>query len=162
MPPVDSLRYMTRTRHLLIPAALLAATLTGCSSGDQEPAPVAATASAAPTTRTVTGTLLLDDANGFDWTSATGCFGVGGYEDVRAEAPVTITDGAGATVGLAKLKQGILETAPGASAAHACKFTFTVTDVPTGKGFYGVEVARRGTVQYPEQKMFGALSLTLG
>ncbi|MEV4389104.1 hypothetical protein AB0J68_25895 [Micromonospora sp. NPDC049580] len=153
---------MTRIRHLLLPAVLLAATLTGCSSDDQKPTPAAATSNAAPTARTVAGTLMLTDTDGVTWNSTTGCQGDGGYDDITPGAQVTITDAAGATVGLGKLGNGILETAPGATSGKGCKFAFTVPDVPAGKGFYGIEVSHRGVVQYPEKQVFGVLALTLG
>ncbi|MGC4769187.1 hypothetical protein ACLQ25_09430 [Micromonospora sp. DT44] len=154
---------MTRLPHLLLPALLLTAALTGCS-GDSKPTPAAATAKAttAPAARSIAGTLMLADADGFTWDATTGCQGSGGYDDVTPGAQVTITDAAGATVGLGKLGNGILETAAGAATADGCKFTFTVKDVPTGKDFYGVEVSHRGKVQYPEQQVFGALALTIG
>ncbi|MFF5201757.1 hypothetical protein ACFY3B_19360 [Micromonospora parva] len=147
---------MTRARAAAVCALLL--TLTGCAADANPPAAT----TTGPVTRTVTGTLMLDDPSGFAWHSTTGCSGTGGYNDVSPGAQVIVTDSTGATVGLGKLSTGILETAPGATAADGCKFSFIVQDVPTGKGFYGVEVAHRGSVQYPEQQLFGALSLTLG
>ncbi|MGW3608922.1 hypothetical protein ACWD6N_03385 [Micromonospora sp. NPDC005163] len=150
---------MTRT-HLAAALALAAIALAGCSS-DPEPAPAAAV-SAAPAARVVTGTLMLGDPDGVAWDSTTGCRGSGGYDDIAPGAQVVITDSAGATVGLGKLGNGVMETAPGATTADGCKFNFTVKDVPTGKNFYGVEVSHRGKVQYPEQQLFGAFALTLG
>ncbi|MER5703466.1 hypothetical protein ABT023_16195 [Micromonospora sp. NPDC002296] len=148
------------TRRTLIPAALvLAAALAGCSS---DPEPAAAPPSSAPAARTVAGTLMLDDPDGYSWTATTGCRGKGGYDDVSPGAQIVVTDSAGATIGLGKLGDGILETGPGATVPDGCKFTFTIPAVPTGKGFYGVEISKRGKVQYPEAQMFGALALTLG
>ncbi|WP_320067855.1 hypothetical protein [Micromonospora sp. RTGN7] len=150
-------------RPLLPAAALvaLAAALAGCASASDAGQP-AASATTAPANRGVAGALTLDDPAGFTWSSDTGCVGTGGYADIREGAQVVITDAAGATIGLGKLDQGKLDgTLPGRT-ADICKFTFHLASVPSGKGFYGVEVAHRGTVQYPEDKVFGALALTLG
>lgn len=160
----------TSSRRPLLFAALAALLLAVAGAGgylvlrdggdDSKPAPVAATS--APAAKVVTGTLTLTDEDGIDWSSSAGCFGTGGYDDVRSGAQVVITDPAGKTVALGKLDQGVLDgTVPGRT-ADLCKFTFAVTGVPTGHGFYGVEVAHRGRVQYPEQQLFAALSLTLG
>ncbi|MGK5737289.1 hypothetical protein [Micromonospora sp. URMC 103] len=150
---------MTRTRHLILPAVLLAA-LAGCSSGDPKPTPAAA-ANSAPATRIVSGTLQLEGADSFAFDGST-CAGAGGYDDIRPGAQVVITDNASATIALGKLDNGVIDgTLPGRT-ADLCKFTFSISGVPTGKGYYGVEVSHRGRVQYPEKELFGALSLTLG
>lgn len=163
MPLVDTVPDMIRTRLTVTALTLTAvAALAGCGGdSDPKPAPAAAT-SAAPAVRAIAGTLMLADADGVAWDATTGCHGAGGYDDITSGAQVTITDAAGATVGLGKLGGGVMETAAGALTASGCKFPFTVADVPTGKGFYGVEVSRRGKVQYPEQQVFGALALTIG
>ncbi|MFG1776597.1 hypothetical protein ACGFIG_09230 [Micromonospora sp. NPDC049048] len=148
-------------RRTHLPAALLlVAVLAGCGS-DPEPAAAPAAASA-PAARTVTGTLMLDDPDGYAWGAQTGCRGKGGYSDIVPGAQIVVTDSTGATVGLGKLGDGILETAPGATVPDGCKFVFTIADVPTGKGFYGVSISERGKVQYPEAQLFGVLALTLG
>lgn len=151
---------MTRTRILPAAAVLVALALTGCSSEDADP-PAAENSSSAPASRTVTGTLTLNDADGFTWSSETGCVGDGGYDDIHGGTQVVITDSAGATVALGKLDQGKLDGTIKGQTADQCKFTFAVPGVPTGKGFYGVEVGKRGRVQYPEQQLFSALALTL-
>lgn len=144
---------MTRARHLPLPAVLLAATLAGCTP-DQTPV-----ASTTATAGTVTGTLILNDA--FDWTRADGCYGTGDNADIRAGSPVTITDAASATISRSTLTAGTLQTMPGPNPSDGCKFTFTAADVPTGRGPYGVAVARRAVVEYPERELFGPLALSL-
>ncbi|MEV7263961.1 hypothetical protein AB0N38_10460 [Micromonospora aurantiaca] len=115
-------------------------------------------AGSAQATRMVVGTLSLDD--NFDWEPSTGCWGARGYDDIKAGAQVVVTDSSGNTVALSHLDQGRREVPYGG--LPACKFNFLVRDVPTGGGYYGVEIAHRGRVQYPEQQLFGALALTLG
>lgn len=161
----------TRPRRTILFAALGAVLLALAGAGGwylvqrdngDDSKPVAVAATSAPAARVVTGTLTLTDEDGIDWSSSAGCFGTGGYDDIRGGVQVVITDPAGGTVALGKLDQGKLDgTVPGQT-ADLCKFTFAIQGVPAGKGFYGVEVSHRGRVQYPERQLFGALALTLG
>ncbi|MEV4271918.1 hypothetical protein [Micromonospora aurantiaca (nom. illeg.)] len=144
----------------MVAAAVAAGAVTYILRSDTStPAPATA---ATPTVRAVSGKLTLDDPDGFSFGDGSGCAGSGGYDDIRPGAQVVITDKAGETVGLGKLGDGMFETGPGEPLPHACTFTFLVEGVPTGRGFYGVEVSRRGRVQYPERELFGAFALTLG
>jgi hypothetical protein len=99
----------------------------------------------------VTGSLRL---NGEYMNTSTGCAGSGGYSDIAEGAPVIVTDPAGKTVAIGQLKSG-------AGSAGTCIFRFDVHPVPTGLGFYGVEVSHRGRVQFKESELTG-ISLTLG
>lgn len=147
---------MTSTRHF-VSALLLAAALTGCS--DDAPESPAAASTSAPPVRAVAGTLIIYDS--FTWSSETGCVGTGGYDDIHAGTQVVITDSAGVPIALGKLDEGELEGRVPGVISDICRFTFSISQVPTGKGFYGVEVGHRGGVQYSEQEIFGALSLTV-
>lgn len=165
--PSPSTPTRRRRPRWLLPAAAAAVLLAGGAAvyvlSDEESA---ATSSPKPTStaaaRTVVGTLTLNDSDGFTFASDSGCNGTGGYDEIRAGAQVVITDGAGTTVALGQLGSGQMDGTFNSSTAEMCKFNFAVPAVPTGKGFYGVEIAHRGRVQYPEQQLFGALALTLG
>lgn len=101
---------------------------------------------------------LFDDKAG--WKEGGTCKGTGGFSDIQDGAQVKVTGPTGEVLGLGELKLG----APHALGARvACVYGFSVAKVPTGKGFYGIEISHRGVVQYPESEVFsGDLSLTLG
>jgi len=84
-----------------------------------------------------------------------GYAGDGGYSDIRQGAAVTVKDAAGKTLALSQLGAGVPD-------GSACRFDFTVSDVPAGEKFYGVEVSRRGVVQYTEDQMRAGVTLSLG
>lgn len=150
---------MSPRAALPIAVALLIA---GCgSSGATDTKPAASRPAASSPARTfpVHGslTLTLGQFSGDPDNLLAGCAGEGGYDDLHAGTSVTVTDAAGATIGLGKLGQGFLN--PGAS---TCSFSFNVTNIPAGKGFYGVEVSRRGRVQYPEADLVKDVVLSIG
>jgi hypothetical protein len=66
-----------------------------------------------------------------------------GYDDITKGAGVAVKDPAGKTVALGELSEGHNVDA-------GCAFLFTIKDVPSGLGIYGVEVTHRGVVQYKE------------
>ena len=68
-----------------------------------------------------------------------------GYKDLRSGAKVTVKDGGGKTIGLGEL-------GPGKIVASACKFTFTVLNIPAAD-FYEVEVGRRGSLTFSHDEM---------
>jgi hypothetical protein len=105
-------------------------------------------------TLTVSGTLALttDDL----LTTASGCAGENGYDDITDGAAVTITDATGAVVALGNLAGSQL------SGAAECDLYFLVSDVPTGKSFYGIEVSHRGSVKFTEAELASPVALTLG
>jgi len=84
-----------------------------------------------------------------------GCYGTGGYSDLRPGAQVVVADADGKTLAIGEL--GV-----GSGAAVACVLPFTVTGVPAGKKFYGVSVSHRGTVQFTEAELKAGASLTIG
>lgn len=130
---------------------------------DPKPAtsPAAAAGSAAPASFTVNGRLRLE-LSGFTWNPGQGCWGISGYDDLREGAQVVITDGLGATIAVGALDTGIVTLNPtDQKRASYCELPFTVQQVPAGRGFYGVEVAHRGRVQYPEADVRGLLELSL-
>lgn len=89
------------------------------------------------------------------------CWGHRGYDDIRGGAQVTITDSAGKVIGVGALDPGYV-TYDSTGAAYTCKFEFVVTGVKAGGGFYGVEVAHRGRVQFSEAALAAAIKLSLG
>lgn len=147
------------TRRTLPTATLaVALALTACGS-EQPTAP--APAPSTPATITVTGNITLRLPN-FEWSTAGGCWGRGGYDDIRQGAQVVVTDNAGETVAVGKLAAGQPQKDPAdASRATSCTFGFTVS-APAGRGFYGVEVSHRGRSQYAEKDLERPLELTLG
>jgi hypothetical protein len=79
----------------------------------------------------------------------------GGYSDVATGVQVVVSDSAGKTIAVGALSRG-------ATKGSSCVMPFTVAGVPSGKGFYGVEVSHRGRLQYPEADLRRGLALTLG
>lgn len=106
---------------------------------------------------TVEGTLTLTtDSDGIATVNlSTECAGRGGYADIREGAAVTVTGPSGQVLGVGHLGKGR------STSQYSCRFPFTVSVSP-GQGFYGIEVARRGKVQYAEGDLAGPLALTLG
>ncbi|MFF0245027.1 hypothetical protein ACWEU6_37065 [Streptosporangium sandarakinum] len=144
------------------PAVILALTaaLTGCSATQTAaPAP-------APTAITIGGSLstpggvLIDDGDG-NSTSQT-CRTAGGYTDIKEGAQVVITDAASRTIALGALEAGEFEMPNGSWAARRCVFPFSLSNVPAGQKFYGIEVSHRGRLQYTAEQITNSLQLTLG
>jgi hypothetical protein len=84
----------------------------------------------------------------------------GGYSDIRPGAQVVITDPAGKTIAVGALGNGANRTRS-ASYLSDCEFPFRVT-APAGHQFYGVEVSRRGRLQYAAERLREPVELTLG
>lgn len=145
---------------LVVVGATIAVTMT--LAGGDEPT----TQTSAPATFRVTGYLSLDSPGNFVWESVQNpvCAGTDGFDDVRTGAQVVVTDAGGATVAVGTLGEGLAsyQTVNGESLAISCKFSFAIPDVPAGKGFYGVAVTHRGSMQYQEAQLREALQLTLG
>jgi hypothetical protein len=136
-------------------AALSAVLLWPHAKGDKPDTPAAA---AGVTTFAVNGTLALGPGQ-FLPVDGTSCAGTPVYRDLVEGAPVTITDPAGAVLGSSRLGPLTLD---GLGGAGACNLKFTVPGIPTGKGTYGIEVARRGVTRYDEAKLrSGPLQLSV-
>ncbi len=82
------------------------------------------------------------------------CTTSGGFTDIAAGAQVVIKDGTGKVVATTTL-------GPGTGVGGACTFPFKVA-VPQGSDFYGVELGRRGVVQYGADQLAAGVHLTLG
>lgn len=72
------------------------------------------------------------------------------FTDIEAGAQVVITDEKNTTLGVGQL-----------ASENACRYTFTVPKVPTGRSFYGVTIGRHGTVQFTEAQLRQGADLTL-
>jgi hypothetical protein len=83
------------------------------------------------------------------------CYGTGGYDDMSADAQVTIYDGSGKTIAVTQLDAG---TDTGGTTS--CLFDFEVK-VPHST-YYAIEVSHRGKVTFTEAEMRNRPALTLG
>ena len=99
---------------------------------------------------TIRGRLSLISANLSQ--SGSICAGQGGYVDIQAGKPVTITDATGRVIGVAKLGTGHRARPDEATPDGACDFEFLVGGIPE-VDVYGIELARRGTLQYSLAEM---------
>lgn len=121
------------------------------------PAPQMAISSSAPAAPlTINGEVVLevtfDSVKSGDWPS---CSGVGAYADLASGAQVVVTDAAGKTIGLGRLDAGVRRE-------RGCVFFFKVSGVPAGGEFYGVEIVRRGRVQYSVAQLSYPIRQTIG
>jgi len=155
-------------RAVVVAAAAAAIlVLAGCAgAGDDAPAP-SPTPSVA--TGTVAGTVEVElDFTG-NWQAGNNaqhgtCLVAPGYQDLVDGAQVAVLDASGAVIGVGALVSTGLELIDGGDALTEayCGFTFRVEDVPKGSGFYGLEIASRDALRYPEAEAFAPLELTLG
>ena len=104
-----------------------------------------------PATFDLHGSLQLRDAE----TIRSACVGQGGYADIREHTEVFVTDGAEKTIGIGQVEKA-------ANKGLYCEYEFLVRGIPAGLGFYGVEVSKRGRVQYSEAQMRAGVTLSLG
>lgn len=77
--------------------------------------------------------------------SASGCYGRGGYDDIRGGARVTVKNEKGTLIGTGSLESGTWTNLGGGTTG--CVFPFTVADVKDAD-FYQVEVSHRGGLTY--------------
>ena len=100
----------------------------------------AAVALSAPHTFTAKGVVML---------SGTDCASIPpGYEDITKGADVTVKDPSGKVIGLGELGAG-----KDLGSGIGCAYFFSVKDVPSGLGIYGIEVTHRGLLQYKEASL---------
>jgi hypothetical protein len=107
---------------------------------------------------TVRGTVTIRDMSSVTVSSLDGvsCGGTDGYDDLAAGGAVNITDAGAATVAIGHLDAGKYDS------AHGCVLPWTVSSVPTGKGFYGVAVGHRAAIKVPEAQMRQVVAMTIG
>ncbi|MFD3537016.1 hypothetical protein [Streptomyces sp. NPDC058664] len=110
--------------------------------------------SPAPAVFLLTGTFLLTSSVVSDGEG--GCEGSDGFDDITEGAAVTVYDASGTVIATGGLGES---TRTGTT----CRFDVLVPGVPTGQGFYKVEVTHRGTLQISENDaMSGAFGGSLG
>jgi hypothetical protein len=150
-----------RPRHT-IPVATLVLLLAACGSNPEpatEPSP-------SPSTRTITGTMTIQGWPS-GWNVGLECHGGSlsrrGWDDLTPGAQVVVTDSSGKTVGVGILRLGnVRADSELGEPFKVCAMPFEVTDVPTGDRFYGVEVGRRGKVQFEDAQLGIPIHLTIG
>ncbi len=125
----------------LPPALLLALALTGCGASPIE----------------VKGTITMKTNLNSVMAVNGECVTAGGFTDIQPGAQVVVTDATSKTLAIGSLDFG----KPSAD-NRSCEWAFVVKDVPAGHDFYGVEVAKRGRLQYPADRLAAPLALTLG
>lgn len=114
-------------------------------------------AASASATFTVHGTLTLTDSNDQIGDQYGECqTGDTGYSDISAGTPVTVTGDSGQSLAVGAL------AGYNAPTANECVFTFTVTGVPTGQRLYGVEVGKRGAIEFSASQIRDGADLSLG
>jgi hypothetical protein len=105
----------------------------------------------------VVGTLTLYD--GLKFTAGVPCAGSGGYADLGPGTQVVVYGPQDETLGVGSLEEGYGHVDGYLS---SCVWSFQVSPVAAGKGFYGVEVAHRGKLRYTEAQLHDELHVTLG
>jgi hypothetical protein len=120
--------------------------------GGAKPPP---TSSTKPATVSLVGTLKVSGHGSGELDSLGGgsCQGSGGYSDITEGAQVVITDDSGATLAITHLE-------PGSGDQFSCEFQFR-SEVPSGRGYYGVQVSHRGIVKEREVDL-GIVAISLG
>ena len=152
------------TAAVVFAVSLLAACGTGGDAPAVSPSPTPSVA-----TGTVAGTVEVElnfTANLQAGNNAVHgpCIVEAGYQDHVDGAQVAVLAASGAVIGVGALVSTGLELIDGGDALTEayCGFTFRVEDVPKGSGFYGLEIASRDALRYPEAEAFAPLELTLG
>ncbi len=106
---------------------------------------------------TVRGSILLIGGP-MGWQGKLGdpCRTGGEFADIQPGTTVTVSDASGKSVALGALDAGKQD------GASNCRFQFTVSGVPAGEDFYGIEVSHRGRGQYTAARLRERVDLTLG
>lgn len=144
---------MIPTRHTIGAVALATTlTLTGCAT-DPKPAnqPAAPATTRAPLPHLIRGA--------FVWDIGEGCWGFGQLADITAGAKVTVTDGAGAVIAMGALDAGTVTMQANDKRAELCTWTFKIPDVPSGRGFYAVQVGSLPAEKFPEADLSKMITL---
>jgi hypothetical protein len=151
-----------RRRRWLLPTAIAVAVLVVVAGGA-----LAVWRLTSAGTLKVSGTVTIGrggfERAGGDYLGATetSCSATGGYGDIRQGAQVVVSDAEGTTIALGVLGAGAADL-EGDGRARSCTWPFTVDGVPTGHAFYGVEVSKRGRIQFTERELGEPLRLSLG
>lgn len=151
-----------RLHHAIPAAAAIVLLLAACSSSP-EPAD---TPASSPSTRTITGTMAIQGWPS-GWEVGLDCHGGSlsqrGWDDLTPGAQVVVTDSGGKTAGVGTLELGKVRADPELGEPFkVCEMPFEVTGVPEGDRFYGVEVGRRGKIQFDDAQLNTTIRLTIG
>jgi hypothetical protein len=107
--------------------------------------------------------VLISPSSTVEGTGDPECWGQSQYQDIGYGAVVTVFNDADQIVAYGTLEQGrASRTGPGGTTVTSCVFPILVHNVPTGSGFYQVQVAQRGTVMVPNEPENGVLYAFLG
>jgi hypothetical protein len=93
----------------------------------------------------ITGTMTLFNGGFITRADGQGCEGTSGYDDIDEGTQVTVTDGAGKTLGVGNL--GI-----GRNESGSCSFEFSIPNVADAD-FYKIEVSHRGELSYSKKEL---------
>jgi hypothetical protein len=145
---------------VLVVAAVLVLALGGVATWALLRTPAAATPVAAPAPAMLNVNGEISGYTGAGWKLNATCAYLPAYGDVTTGAQVRITDPSGKVVGLTQLTEGTIREGA-LEGTRGCGFPFNV-QVPAGLGIYGIEVAHRGVVSFPEAALAGKVSLTIG
>lgn len=97
-----------------------------------------------PDTITISGIIMLTDDSGFTGhTLGSSCYGDGGYDDLVSGASVTVYDSGDAIIGRGNIDASNFN-------GSSCVLSFEISKIPSGKGFYQVEVSHRGKISADE------------
>lgn len=89
-----------------------------------------------------------------------GCEGINGYSDIAEGAPVIVYDADGKIIAAGAISDSTLQRG---STTFECLFSFIVTDIPGGAGFYQYEISHRGKLTISEDDARGGFaSASLG
>lgn len=81
-----------------------------------------------------------ENADNFMVTDNKLCGGMNGFDDLRYEMPITVTNEEGKIIGIGSAGFGVLVDSD-------CVFTYKIDNIPRSN-FYSIEVGRRGKVNY--------------
>lgn len=150
---------MRRTAAVVLALSLCAA-CGGGGSTTAKPPP--------PSTLTVAGSIRVEANPDFltrkkaDIFIGAPCTASDAFSDVARGTQVVVEDQGGTTLGLGSLDSGTLFGHVGqVLLTLQCQFTFAVSNVPTSKPFYKVQVGRRGAQQFTAAQIAKPIRLTL-
>ena len=105
---------------------------------------------------TVSGIVMLTDYDGFTGhTSGSACYGDGGYDDLGLGTSVTVFDSTSSIIGGGSISNSNFN-------GTACVLSFEIAKIPSGRGFYQVEISHRGKISADEKDAEGGTLYFIG
>ena len=101
------------------------------------------------------GTLTVISGSADSTVSGFECVGDHGFDDIAPGTTISVSDGAGAVLGVGPLTRSVRE-------GNFCTFFFAVPDVRRGASDYAVRITHRGSVSFDETDAESGVHLTLG